>query len=319
MKFGLFKPAFHLLSPAGEKAKLLVFIFHRVLAKADPLLVAEPDTAQFDWMMQFVSKNFNILPFGEAVSLLYSGKLPSASACISFDDGYQDNYSVALPILQRYGIVGTFFIATAFLNGGRMWNDDIIEAIRASPSNIVNWSDFGLGEHNLSSHQGKLTAIDSVLKTLKYFPHTTRETIAREISRRAGVPDKSSLMMSDDEVRSVHAAGMEIGGHTHSHPILSELKDGEAFSEITRGKIELEKILSDQIHVFAYPNGNPKRDLDSRHPVMLREAGFHSAATTEKGFGKKSNNRFMIPRFTPWDRTPTKFAIRCAFALSGRI
>jgi len=318
MKFSLYNPVFRLLAPAGANAKLLVFMFHRVLAEADPLLPAEPDSAQFDWMMQFISKSFNILPFGQAVSLLYSGKLPAASACITFDDGYQDNFSVALPILQRYGISGTFFIATAFLNGGRMWNDDIIEAIRASPDSSANWSDLGLGEYKISNRQEKLIAIDSVLGKLKYFPHASRQTIAREISRRAGVPEKSLLMMSDDNVRSVHAAGMEIGGHTHSHPILSELNDSEAFSEIKQGKFELERILSDEIHVFAYPNGNPKRDLDSRHQEMLREAGFDSAATTEKGLGRNFNNRFMMPRFTPWDRTPTKFAIRSALALAGR-
>lgn len=74
----------------------------------DPLFPAEPDAAQFDWMMRFVSRNFNVLPFGQAVTRLNARELPSAAACITFDDGYQDNFSVAMPILQRYGLVGTF-------------------------------------------------------------------------------------------------------------------------------------------------------------------------------------------------------------------
>jgi peptidoglycan/xylan/chitin deacetylase (PgdA/CDA1 family) len=57
--------------------------------------------------------------------------LADSLGCITFDDGYADKHDVAMPILQRHGLCATFFIATGFLNGGCMWNDTIIETVRA--------------------------------------------------------------------------------------------------------------------------------------------------------------------------------------------
>jgi peptidoglycan/xylan/chitin deacetylase (PgdA/CDA1 family) len=64
---------------------------------------------------------------------------------ITFDDGYADNVEVALPILLRYEIAADFFVSTGFLDGGRMWNDTVIEAFRATPLDRVDLGDFGLG------------------------------------------------------------------------------------------------------------------------------------------------------------------------------
>jgi peptidoglycan/xylan/chitin deacetylase (PgdA/CDA1 family) len=313
---GLWKPVLRQLSPGGATGRLLVFIFHRVLAESDPLLPGEPDEKQFDWMMRLVSRNFNVLPFAQAVSLLGEGKLPAASACITFDDGYRDNFSVAMPILLRHGLVGTFFIATGFLDGGRMWNDHMIEAIRNHPGGVVDWSEFGLDEYDLSGQRGRLLAIDAVLGKLKYFPRGEREMIAREIARRSGIQDESDLMMSSDEVRLLRDAGMELGSHTHCHPILSGLSEREAESEIAQGKAELETILGEPVVSFAYPNGNTQRDLGRRDAELVKRLGFLGAATTDWGVARAHTNPFLIPRATPWDRTPQRFALRCATLLA---
>lgn len=297
----------------------MVFIFHRVLPEKDPLRWDEPDAAQFDWMVRLISRNFSVMPLGQAVDRLKAGTLPAGAASITFDDGYKDNLTVAAPILKRYGLAATFFIATGFLGGGRMWNDDIIEAVRASPDSLVDWSEFELGRHDLVSDDHRRAAITSVLGELKYVPHDTRAATAREIARRAGLDDTSDLMMTSDEVRSLRAAGMEIGGHTCSHPILNSLGDDDAYAEIVRGKSELEVMLGERVCVFAYPNGNPERDFAAKHVDMIREAGFSAAVTTERGVGKPDDNPLLIPRFTPWDRTPSRFAVRCGLALAERV
>ena len=312
------KMAIRLLSPGAGKGKLLTFIFHRVLEKQDALLDGVPDAEQFRWMVRQIGKNFNVLPFGLATELLKKGKLPAAAACITFDDGYRDNFTVALPVLRQYGVCATFFIATAFLGGGRMWNDDIIEAVRAWNTGVADWSRFGLDQYELGTLADRRDTINAVLDKVKYFPCTQREAVARQIARCAGVDERSDLMMSADDVRAIRAAGMEVGGHTHSHPILGSVGDDEAFAEIVRGKDELESILSERVDVFAYPNGNPRLDFAARHVDMLKVAGFRAAATTESGVGTVLCDPFMMPRFTPWDRTPARFATRCALALAGR-
>jgi len=109
---------------------------------------------------------------------------------------------------------------------------------------------------------------------------------------------------------------MEIGAHTRTHPILSGLTEDRATVEIFGGKADLEAILSEPVDVFAYPNGNPSRDLTDREIRIVQSAGFHAAATTAWGTAKPDQNPFLIPRFTPWDRTYHRFAARTALTLA---
>lgn len=304
------------LSRGERQGKLIVFIFHRVLERPDFLLPGEPDGSTFDWMVRFISGAFTVLPFGLAVQRLKNGDLPAAAACITFDDGYRDNFTVALPILQRYGATATFFVATGFLDGGRMWNDDVIESIRVASGTAVDWSEMTLGRYDLSTQAACRHSLDTILGQLKYRSHAQRACIARQLARHTGVPDRSELMMSAREVRGLRAAGMEVGAHTRSHPILSALADEEALVEICGAKADLEAILGEGVHVFAYPNGNPERDLSVRDVQLIAAAGFRAAATTAWGAATPQTDVFLIPRFTPWDRQQLRFALRCAAMLS---
>ena len=124
------KPIFQWLSPAGARAPLSVLIFHRVLREPDPLFSSEVCARRFDALLGWVKLWFNVLPLDEAAQRLAQGTLPARAACLTFDDGYADNHDVALPLLRQHGLPCSFFIATGFLNGGRMWNDTLIEAVR---------------------------------------------------------------------------------------------------------------------------------------------------------------------------------------------
>lgn len=302
---------YRLLSPSGNKGQLSIFIFHRVLPDADPLLPFEPSAEQFTWMARYFARTYNVLPLAEAARRLQAGTLPAAAATITFDDGYADNLQIAWPILQRYSLPATFFIATAFLDGGRMWNDDIIETARVLPPGEFDLGAFGLGTHNLSDTLSRIRCYESVLGKLKYFEHTQRTSIARQIALHAGLPATSDLMMTRMELRTLQASGAEIGAHTHTHPILERLPDTLARAEIERGKCELESILGSPVRVFAYPNGAPKRDWSARHAAMVKQMGFEAAVTTEQRFAHAASaDMFQLPRFTPWDRTPLRFAAR---------
>lgn len=306
----------HRLAPGGRNGKLSIFIFHRVLPEADPLLPFEPSADDFDWMVRFISRAFTVLPLSEAASRLKSGTLPPAAATITFDDGYADNLLVAWPILKRYQVPATFFIATAFLEGGRMWNDDVIEAFRLTTNDELDLSEFDLGIHQLNGAASRVKGYEAVLGKLKYFEHKLRSEIAAEIASRCGVPKIAELMMTHRQLRQLHDEGAEIGGHTRTHPILERLDDSAALQEIESGKQELEALLGTAVRVFAYPNGVPGRDCSARHAEMARQAGFEAAVSTRQACATPASDIFQLPRFTPWDRTPLKFAMRSMINLS---
>ena len=315
----IMKPLIRRLSPAGPSAKLNIFIFHRVLPVADPLLPFEPSAEQFDWMAHFITRTFNILPLGEAARRLQAGTLPPAAATITFDDGYADNLLVAWPILKRHGVSATFFIATAFLEGGRMWNDDVIEAFRLAPAGKFDLSEFDLGVHDLTDMASRVRGYEAALGKLKYAAHPVRAEIARRIATYCGVPDACDLMMTHRQLRLLHSEGAEIGGHTRSHPILERLDDERAQQEIISGKQELEALLDDQVRVFAYPNGVPGRDYSERHVDMVRQAGFDAAVSTRSACATATSDIFQLPRSTPWDRTPLRFALRSMMTIARSI
>ncbi len=304
------------LAPGGSNGKLSIFIFHRVLPQFDPLMPFEPSAEEFDWMVRFISRTFAVLPLGEASRRLKDGTLPPAAATITFDDGYADNLVVAWPILKRYGVPATFFIATAFLNGGRMWNDDVIEAFRLSRMEQLDLREFDLGIHQLNDVTSRVKGYEAVLGKLKYFEHGLRSEIAGEMARRSEVPNRSELMMTHQQLRLLHDEGGEIGGHTRTHPILERLDDTSALHEIESGKQELEALIGAAVRVFAYPNGVPGRDCSARHAEMARRAGFDAAVSTCQACATSASDVFQLPRFTPWDRTPLKFAMRSMMNLS---
>lgn len=298
------------VSPPGKSARLSVLIFHRVLPLPDPLFPDEVDARRFDEMCGWVKAWFNVLPLDSAVARLRDGNLPERAACITFDDGYADNCHVALPILQRHGLTATFFIATGFLDGGRMWNDTIIESIRACKLQKVELDSLGLGSYGVTTIAEKQSAIAALIRQIKYCSVEDRVTTTRAIAEQAKVQPPNDLMMTSFEVKKMHQAGMQIGAHTVNHPILARMTRDEASLEIQGSKTTLEKLLGDRVGLFAYPNGKPEEDYTTQSVGVVRELGFDAAVSTRWGSSTLGDDLLQIRRFTPWDRTKLRFAAR---------
>lgn len=280
---------------------LTIFIFHRVLKERDPLRPGEPDQADFERLIAFIAKNFRTLPLLEAAELLTRERLPPKTVSITFDDGYADNYTYALPIIEKYGLTATIFVASAYLDGGRMFNDDVIDAIAAAQVDDLDLTPIGLGCHSLRDLPAKKTAIQAILAQLKYrLPEERTEAAEyiRAASRCAPLP--RNIMLTSEQVAEMSRRGVEIGGHTADHPILARLDDASALRQISSDKERLEMITDKRIESFAYPNGKPGRDYLPKHVEMVRAAGFRQAVSTAYGIARPSSDRLQLPRFTPW-------------------
>ncbi|WP_245795305.1 polysaccharide deacetylase family protein, partial [Thioalkalivibrio denitrificans] len=276
MAANLLRPMVSFLSPQGPRARLSILIYHRVLPEADPLLPGEIDADTFRWHLDLVRRLFTPLSLVEALDGLKAGRLPSRPVCITFDDGYEDNASVALPLLRDAGIPATFFVATDYLDGGMMFNDRVIESVRRLPAGIHDLDDLSLGRYELNGPESRVACYSAIIRRIKYLPLPEREQISRRLAERVDGLLPTDLMMRREQVRSLSQAGMEIGGHTASHPILTRVDDTTALNEIRRGRETLEEILERPVRFFAYPNGKPGQDYDAGHVSMVREAGFEA-------------------------------------------
>jgi peptidoglycan/xylan/chitin deacetylase (PgdA/CDA1 family) len=299
--------------------RVSILIFHRVLPRPDPIFPGEMDATRFDRLMGIVARAFNVLTLGQALALRAEGRLPPRALVITFDDGYADNAEVALPILRRHGLRATFFVSTGFLDGGRMWNDTVIESVRASARPILDLDRFNLGSQPVGTFAQKRAAIELLLPKLKYMSLIEREKALTELREVVGSRAPShDLMMSTEQVRQLHRAGMEIGGHTVHHPILRVLPDAEARAEIAEGRERLQEIIDAPVSVFAYPNGRPGQDYDARHVDMVRRMGFAGAVSTSSGVALGTDGAFELPRFTPWDLSPARWVGRLVHQRLGR-
>ena len=306
----MFRQLFGRISPAGTKARLSVLIFHRVLLKPDALFPDEIDARRFDELCGWLKSWCNILSMDDAVARIKIGTLPARAACITFDDGYADNHNVALPILQRHGLTATFFIATGFLDGGRMWNDTIIETIRGSTTQLLDFSSLSLGQYPVSTIDEKKVTISALINQIKYRPVAERISITEQLAHRAQAQLPHDLMMTTHDVKAMRHAGMQIGAHTVSHPILARLTDEQARQEIGDSKIFLEQLLGERVGLFAYPNGKPGEDYTPQTVDVVRSLGFDAAISTQWGAARAGTDLLQIPRFTPWDRTRFRFGGR---------
>jgi peptidoglycan/xylan/chitin deacetylase (PgdA/CDA1 family) len=291
------------------RGSLLVLIYHRVLSRPDPLLPDEPDATQFAAQLDLIGRLFNVLPLGEAVRRLRDGHLPPRTVCITFDDGYANNCDVALPVLKSRGMPATVFVAPGFLDGGRMFNDTVIEAVRRANDELDLTSE-GFGRYELPDDAARVRAIATILPILKYLPQAERVRRTAAIADRVGAELPDDLMMTEEQVRRLHREGIAIGAHTMNHPILANVDETTARREIIESKARLMDMIDAPVTTFAYPNGGPTRDYTARDVMLAREAGFDLAVSTAWGAATPRSDPLQIPRIAPWDRTALRFGMR---------
>jgi peptidoglycan/xylan/chitin deacetylase (PgdA/CDA1 family) len=299
-----------LLSNGPEGRRLVILHYHRVPKVPDPL---NPDLLErplFAMHMQALAEVFNVLPLSDGLAQLRDGALPPRAVVITFDDGYADNFQVALPVLQHYRLPATFFVAAGFLDGGCMFNDLVVEACRVAPTGAWHTGVEGVGTVQVADVPARVQLAGQIIGRLKYLGADERLAAARDLLRSAGGTQPEHIMMESDEVRALHRAGMEIGGHTQSHPILARLASDEAEREIRAGKAALESLLGARLSHFAYPNGKPGTDYLPRDVSAAQAAGFTSALTTVWASATRTADRFQIPRVGSWDRSRQRFCAR---------
>jgi peptidoglycan/xylan/chitin deacetylase (PgdA/CDA1 family) len=162
----------------------------------------------------------------------------------------------------------------------------------------------------LSTASLRRSALEAVISAVKYLDLNFRIELVRRIADRLEVAVPTDLMMTSAEVVELRRAGMQVGAHTVSHPILSKLSPGDMRRELEDSKAFLERLLGERVGLFAYPNGKPGVDFDERAVALVRELGFDAAVTTARGAASNRTDPLQVPRFTPWDRTRWRFGMR---------
>jgi peptidoglycan/xylan/chitin deacetylase (PgdA/CDA1 family) len=293
---------------------LLILIYHRVQPVTDPMFPGEVNATTFDWQMELLRRHCAPMSLREGVSRMREGKLPARAVAVTFDDGYADNAAVALPILRRHGVPATFFIAPGFLDGGLMWNDIVIESVRRTRCTTLDLEALGAGQARLGDEGSRGPIAERILRAIKHLSQAERAAYVRAIQEQAGARLPNDLMMTSAQVRQLADAGMEIGAHTMTHPILRTLDAPQAREEIDTSRTVLAALIGRAVSVFAYPNGRPGDDYTQRDRDLVESLGFELAVSTQWGVATRRSDCFQFPRFTPWDQAPARWLARLLLA-----
>jgi hypothetical protein len=177
----------------------------------------------------------------------------------------------------------------------------------------------GAGTVELDGAASRAWLVRTLIGQLKHLDPEERLTRVRWLEQYCGAELPTDLMMTSDQLRRLYAAGIELGAHTVTHPILVKLTPAAAAEELRASRARLEAIVGAPVRYFAYPNGRPGEDYDGVHVAMARDCGFEAAFSTRRGACAATSDRWQLPRFTPWDRTPARWISRLVLELRNPV
>ncbi len=282
---------------------LTVLTYHRIADPAtdpfyDPVISATPDwfRAQINWL----SEHIPILTLEALIDRVQNNSLwQEPTVLITFDDGYRDNFDVALPILAERNVPATFFIPTGFLETPQLpWWDRVAYIIKRTQVCRLTL------ERSLDGKAPRLEidletmprsmAIMSIIRALLDDTVDDEHRFLDELASRAEVnvdPESlgRSLFMSWDQVRQLPGSGARhtIGSHSHTHPNLARLDEDSQRRELTVSKQILETRAGCEIKAVAYPYGWTGT-YTGITKTIASEAGYRLAFASREGTNRAS-------------------------------
>jgi peptidoglycan/xylan/chitin deacetylase (PgdA/CDA1 family) len=308
---------------------LTVAVYHRVADVAhiddlDPELVdATPD--DFENQMAYLRQNFRPVGIDDVLRAHRDRQpLPADSVLVTFDDGYRDNYQLALPILRRHGIPAAFFVTTGYLTDRRLfWWERVNLHIRASKAPEMRIEYPSPEVLDLSTPAAKARAKQRLNRIVKDHLALDVERFMDGVVKACGVSwtDDDSrrhgdrALMTWDDVRALRAAGMGVGSHTVSHRVLQTLAPADLAAELRASRATLEAQLGEPVTTIAYPVGK----AIAKYPAVrqaLTDAGYELGFTTRPGTNRLPPDddpfdlrRISVDRDRPASWTRLRFAI----------
>lgn len=249
---------------------------------------------------------FHIVSLSSFIELSLRGeKLPKPLLAITFDDGYENVYRYAFPLLKEFGIPATVFLTTDLVERQiPLWVDRLEHALGHTNLHKLDLMLDGRKHSFPLGNSKEQMAADIYLRDfLKKIPDQELKILLSEIESRTEAELAPVLETTPyrgltwEKIRLMAKGKIEFAPHTLSHPILSRLSSEEAKQEIIQSHSLLQERLGTSLPIFAYPNGQLK-DFSEATIAVLKRLGFSSALTTIPGTISPKSNPFALPRFS---------------------
>ena len=267
--------------------------YHRVTNPADAAEfdqgVVDASPADFDGHLAFLGRWFNFVGIDDLFDFRRGGRLPQNPLLLTFDDGYLDNFEIALPILKRHGAKAVFFIATHYLAERRLfWWDRISYLVKRSTKESLHLS--YPRKESIALRRDRTPAIEKVLRVVKDHYALDLERFTEGVAEACGVSLSAGeerkaadrMLMTWDQVRALRAAGMDVQSHTSTHRVLQTLPPAELERELRGSRALLSEVLGEDVRAVSYPVGKALR-YTPHIRTAVRSAGYELGFSNHTG------------------------------------
>jgi peptidoglycan/xylan/chitin deacetylase (PgdA/CDA1 family) len=277
------------------RRRLLVLCYHRVLPQTlrrryfAPDLVVTPEALADH--CRFLARHYRVLPLASALRAWQDGTSGGRPiAAITFDDGYRDNAALAAPVLQQADLKATFFPIVGLVDTFRRpWYDALAQGVirlyEQNRSHLLTQTDGPLtgpdGQRLIPSQSDPFEAARTAVATAKTLDSAARHELLQRLTSllgddlaRASGHDR---IMNTSQLKGLISAGHEIGAHSYSHELLSQLDSDGLQREIATARTELQRRLEAPVESFCYPNG----DFNRQTVQAVKQADYLCAVTSD--------------------------------------
>jgi peptidoglycan/xylan/chitin deacetylase (PgdA/CDA1 family) len=290
-----------------SRKHLTVLAYHRIHPLPDSnyafdadLISATPE--EFARELDYFRRHLDVLSMQALLDGLERRvRLPERPAVITFDDGYRDNCDIATPILRERGLTACFFLSTRLVGTDRIpWWDQVSCCMRFARVACV-LSPFGDDDppyllDMTQRRQSKRRFLHHLKRTLWPRALQCLDYLCAETGVNPADHAESPLFMSWDAARSMRAAGMEIGGHTRTHPIVAQVDNPHVLREEIRGCYEdLCQFVGERPIAFAYPVGSPEA-MSPLADAEIHNSGFRISFSYIHAFARADSGVCRVPR-----------------------
>ena len=301
-----------------HRGRVVILTYHRVVSDhmvrdehIQPGMYVRGQS--FESHLTYLQKRFNIISLDELLDLWHTNRLKShQSYCvITFDDGWRDNYQFAFPVLMKYRIPATIFLATEFIGTARwFWPDQIMLLLEKCGQHTTGAAERKAVSTILAETIGvTLSAADGIFRRVESGDPINSDAIIEfckgvEVDRIHQIIDRLSralhmdlpthrVLLNWDEVREMAGKGVTFGSHSGSHRIMTRIPLSDVKTELIDSRRTMLEQGIKPVPVFCYPNGNFDRNIQE----LVRESGYLAAVGCEVGLeGDRPSDLFALKR-----------------------
>jgi len=299
------------LRPLHDRRRvcLTILAYHRIAPtvsmesyRFDPDLISTT-VAEFQWQMEHIRRAMSPVALAQVVEHLDAGAaLPARAVAVTFDDGFDDTYRFAFPILRSLDIPATAFVTTGYVDSHQpFWFELTAHIVMRVAPQAIGFPELAAAVPSGSSLPERRRSLRQLLEVMKSLPNERRTSLLQQWSEQFAGQINASLAelgrsLTWREIAEMAAAGMTFGSHTVTHPNLTTLSDSQLRWELQESKRTLEQRLKCTIDTLAYPIGT-RSAYDARVTGIAQSSGYRLGLSYVSGANWLGElNRFELRR-----------------------